>query len=180
MKPRRFFFILSGLLAFMLVAGGGGYYFASMNLEKGIGDLSKRLGDKQLSEQKLADLDDLQKQHERLKPMMPIIYNALPTEKEQSKIAIQLRNIARASNMELDGLNFAASSAPGPTSQTVPVGDVFAVPITFTLYGSYSQLQAFLQRQEKLDRYTTVTGLDISESESSLSFNITLNTFVKP
>jgi Tfp pilus assembly protein PilO len=180
MSPKRFFYIMSGILAVILLAGGAAYYYASQNLRAGTTELSQRLADEKLADQKLSSLEDLQKQYERLKPSMPAIYAALPDQKLQSQIAVQLRAIAASSGMALDTLTFPASSAPGPTSQTVKTGDMLATPVTFQLKGNYAQLQRFLDQQEHLNRYSSITSLAITNSDKALSYDITLNVFIKP
>lgn len=180
MTPKRFFYLLCGLLAIILVGGGGAYYYASTALAASTQAYSRRLADDSLTDQRISNLDDLQQQYRRLTPLLPVVYNALPSSKDQSTIALQLHDIAAASGMSLDSLNFNASSAPGPTSQTIEVGDVLAIPITFQLKGSYEQLQAFLQQQENLSRYTSITSLAISGSGDNLSFAINLEAFMKP
>ncbi len=181
MNAKKFFFVMSGLLAIIIVAGGAAYYYASKNLHDGTQELAQKLGDEQLADDKLAQLQDLQKQYERIQPMIPAIYAALPEQKLQSQIAVQLRSIASASGMKLDTLNFSASTTPGPTSQTVQAGSILAVPVTFQLSGTYDQLQQFLNRQEHLSRYSSITSLAISAGDtSSLSYDITLNVFIKP
>ena len=180
MTPRKFFYILLGALALILVAGGYAYYYATTSLQEGTIKVSQRLGDQQLANERLAQLDDLKQQYQRLQPLLPTINSALPAQKDQTRLALQLRNIASKSGMSLDGLTFPASTAPGPVSQTVKVGDVLAIPVTFQLIGTYEQLQQFLQLQENLDRYTSVTSLTISSDRSGLSFNISLTAYLKP
>jgi Tfp pilus assembly protein PilO len=178
--PKRFFFVLCGILCLLIVAGGIAYYYASASLASRTRTLSQRLADENLADQHISDLSDLKDQYNRLLPLVPVIYAALPNQKDQSAIALQLHDIAAASGMNLNSLTFNASTIPGPTSQTIPSGSVLAIPITFQLQGSYNQLQEFLQKQESLNRYTSVTSLGISGSGNSLSFAITLNAFVKP
>lgn len=180
MSTKRFFYILCAITAGLLIVGGVAYYYASRNLQAGTSELSRRLADEQLADAKISDLQDLESQYQRLKPLIPVIYAALPDQKNQSQIAIQLRNIASQSGMTLDSLSFAASTSPGPISQTVKVGDVLAVPISFQLGGSYAQLQTFLNLQEHLNRYTNMTSLTISGTDNQLKFDVSLNAFVKP
>jgi Tfp pilus assembly protein PilO len=180
MTSKRFFFVLCGALLLLIIAAGGAYYLASRNLQAGTSELSQRLADEQLADQRISDLQDLDKQYTRIQPSLPIIYAALPDQKNQSQIAIDLRNIAAQSGMSLDSVSFAASTAPGPVSQTVKVGDVLAIPISFQLGGSYDQLQTFLNLQEHLNRYTNMTSLTITGSNNALKFDVTLNAFVKP
>jgi Tfp pilus assembly protein PilO len=180
MSAKRFFMILLGVLAVILIAGGAGYYFASRSLHEGTSQLSQRLADEQLADEQLANLEDLKKQYERLQPLIPVINNALPDQKNQSRIAVQLHNIADQSGMRLDTLSFPASTTPGPLSQTVKEGDVLAIPVTFQLTGSYEQLQHFLTSQENLDRYTSITSLNINQTPKGLTFDINLSVFMKP
>jgi Tfp pilus assembly protein PilO len=180
MTPKRFFFVLGGLLALIIIAGGAAYYFASISLTTGTATLSQRLADEQLTTQRLADLNDLQSQYQHLAPLIPVVNEALPNQKNQSDVANQLHGIAANCNMALDSLNFSPSTLPGPTSQTVAAGGVLAIPITFQLHGTYSQLQQFLQQQENLSRYTSVTSLSITGTGNSLSFSIALSAYMKP
>lgn len=182
MSPKKFFYVLCGIAAVVVLGGGAGYYLASQALKAETANLSRRLADEQAGEQQLSSLDDLQKQYERLTPLLPVVNSALPNEKNQSTLALQLRNIAEQSGMNLTGLTFSASTQPGPTSQTIPDGAVLAIPVSFKLAGTYDQLQQFLGLQEHLDRYTSVTSLTISSDNTSskLSFDIALNAFLKP
>lgn len=181
MTPKRYFFLLCGALGLLVIGGGIGYYLLSQSPASGTAELSKRLGDQQLADQKLADLQDLQKQYRSLQPLVPTINNALPNQKNQSTLALQLRELAQNNGMNLDSLTFAPSTQPGPASQTVPAGSVLAIPVTFQLSGTYAQLQQFLQGQEHLSRYTSMTSLAISTSgNGGLTFAVSLNAFVKP
>ena len=180
MTPKRFFFVLSGLLAVIIIAGGVAYYYAGVSLTAGTATLSQRLADEQLTTQQLADLSQLQGQYNHLLPLLPIINEALPTQKNQSDVANQLHAIAANCNMALNSLSFSPSTIPGPTSQTVAAGGVLAIPITFQLHGTYSQLQQFLQQQESLSRYTSVTSLSIAGNGNNLSFSVALNAYMKP
>jgi len=181
MTPKRYFYLLCGVLGLLVIGGGIGYYLLSKSPASGTAELSQRLGDQQLAEQKLADLQDLQKQYQQLQPLIPTINNALPAQKSQSTLALQLRELAQNNGMNLDSLTFTPSTQPGPASQTVPAGSVLAIPVTFQLNGTYAQLQQFLQGQERLSRYTSMTSLAISASENGgLTFAISLNAFVKP
>lgn len=181
MTAKRLFYVLSALLVAIIVAGGYGYYRVSQELHQDTLTLSQRLADEELTNKKLDALIDLKQQYRQLETTLPKVNDALPTEKQQSKLALQLREAAAASGMTLDTLTFSPSTIPGPTSQTVKVGDILAIPVTFQLTGTYEQLQRFLQTQENLSRYTNVTSLNISSgSGKNLTFDVTLNAFMKP
>lgn len=180
MKPKQFFYVLSGLLAFAVVAGAAAYYFASRSLQEKTMTLSQRQADQSLADEKLSRYQDLEKQYRRLSPVLNQIDQALPRDKRQSELSLQLQIIANASGMRIDSITFPASNTPGPTSQTTKVGDVLAMPVSFQLRGTYNQLQAFLERQERLNRYTSMNSLDISGTDPNLTFSMQLNAFLKP
>ncbi|HSX41467.1 MAG TPA: type 4a pilus biogenesis protein PilO [Candidatus Saccharimonadales bacterium] len=180
MTPQKYFYILAGILAVVLLGGGAGYYYATSNLTEGTITLSQRQADKDLADEKLSKFQDLDKQYHKLAPVIAQLDEALPKDKRQSELSLQLQNIASASGMRIDSITFPTSNTPGPTSQTTKVGDILALPVTFQLHGTYGQLQAFLQRQERLNRYTSMTALDISGGGSALNFAIQLNAFLKP
>ncbi|HEX7259494.1 MAG TPA: type 4a pilus biogenesis protein PilO [Candidatus Saccharimonadia bacterium] len=181
MNPKRLFYVLCGLLLAAIGGGGFAYYASSQHFNAGVAKLSQRLSESQAADTNLTKLADLQKQYKQLGPYLPLINESLPAEKNQSKVALQLQNIATASGMRIDNIDFPASSQPGPISQTVPIGDVLALQVTFQLVGNYDQLQDFLRRQERLDRYSSMTSLNIGPAEAGrLSFSIILNVFVKP
>ncbi len=181
MSPQRLCYILCGLLGLLILGGGLGYYWSSQRLSEGMVELSQNLASSQIADETLSQLAGLRHQYKLLEPSLPLINNALPAEKNQSKIALQLRNIAAASGMQLDNLDFPASTQPSAISQTTKAGDVLAMEVHFQLSGSYDQLQEFLRRQEHLDRYSSMTSLGISTGEKDqLIFAIALNVFVKP
>ncbi len=182
MSPQRLFYVLCGLLLLLIGGGGFGYYVTSQYLASGVTSFSQSLAQNETADNNLRRLAKLQKEYKQLEPFLPLINEALPPEKNQSKVALQLQNIATASDMRIDNIDFPASGQPGPLSQTTPVGDALALQVTFQLQGTYEQLQNFLRRQEKLDRYSSMNSLSISPAESSrlLGFSIVLNVFIKP
>ncbi len=180
MSPKRFFYLLCVGLIIIVLAGGAAYYYASLLLANGTHTLSQDLASESLANQQLSQLEDLRQEYQRLQPLLPAIYDALPNQKDQSTIALQLHNIAAASGMNLDSLSFTPTAIPGPTSQTIAAGSALAIPISFELHGNYAQLQQFLQLQENLNRYTNITSLSISGGGNSLSFAINLEAFMKP
>jgi Tfp pilus assembly protein PilO len=71
---------------------------------------------------------------------------------------------------------------PTSTSQTVKSGQVLALPISFQLAGTYEQLQTFLKKVERLNRFTNVTNLGISRPDKTkpIVYSISLNAYIKP
>jgi Tfp pilus assembly protein PilO len=185
MKAKQFFFVMIGLLGAVLLAGGAGYILASRMVQAQTADLRQRLAADVAADDQISSLQDLKKTYAKLKPLLPQIEAALPRSKQQSEIALQLQSLAGSSGMSLPNINFAPDgAAPAPTSQTVKsVGGASALPITFSLTGTYEQMQTFLLGLEQLNRYTNVSSLTINhkdEKAKTLSFSISINVYIKP
>ncbi len=190
MKPKQFFYLLCGLLALLIVGGGALYYVASQSLHTDTQQLSQKLADEQLASDRLLDLQSLRdrlqqlhttdKAHPNDPPVYDAIIQALPATKEQTQLLVQLQSLANDSGIDLKSVTFAPSTIPGPVSQTVKAGDVLAIPVTLQLSGSYGQLQAFLTRQEHLNRYTSISSLTVAGSGNILTYGVQLNAYLKP
>lgn len=184
MTPQRFSIILGSIIALMVVLGGVGYYFALNHLLAGTAQLRADLTE---SAQAQADLDALavaKRTYDRdIKPIVPLVNGALPKTKQQTEILAQLQRLAAASGLTISGITLPSTTGlPTATSQTTKAGDVLALPLSFQLTGSYSQLQAFLTKAETLNRFTNVTTLAISRADPSrpITYGITLNAYIKP
>ncbi len=184
MKPKEFFLVLMGTFGVILVLSGGGYYLALKQLKAQSADLAQNLAMQAAADDQIDSLDRLKHQYDReIVPILPLLDEALPRDKKQTEILAQLQNIA--TNV---GLQISTISMPSPTglptsvSQTIKAGDVLALPISFQLSGSYSQLQAFTQRVENLNRFTNITNLAITHPDKTkpIVYSIALNAYIKP
>lgn len=177
-------------MAVTVLGGGAGYYYASIALHNDTQNLSRKLADEQVAADRLQGLSSLKARIQQLHvpdkknpdapPLYDLIMQALPQTKEQTQLLLQLQSIADASGIELKSVAFAPSTIPGPTSQTVKAGDVLAIPVTLQLAGTYPQLQNFLERQEHLNRYTSIASLTVTGTGSKLTYGVQLNAYLKP
>lgn len=184
LSPKRFFFVLLGLGAVMLGGIGYGYYQATLWMKDQTVKLSHISTDAEIASEHLDQLTSLKKQFQELQPVLVKLDAALPKDKNQSTLLLQIQQLATSAGMSLPAASFQASNGlPTATSQTVKAGDVLALPISFQLSGTYDQLQTFLQSVERLGRYSNVGSLAITradERSKNLTFAITLNVYVKP
>ncbi|HSX14857.1 MAG TPA: type 4a pilus biogenesis protein PilO [Candidatus Saccharimonadales bacterium] len=183
MKPKKFFFILLGLCLVLTIVLGGGFYMGIKKIRTQTGALARTAADATLAQEHLDQLSDLKKQFQELQPALAKLNVALPTDKNQSEVVLQIQQLAANAGMKLPSASFQANNGlPTSTSQTVRSGDVLALPINFQLSGSYDQLQAFLASVENLGRYSNVSALSITRADNNkgLTFSITLNVYVKP
>lgn len=184
MSPKKFFFIVLGIISVLILLGGGGYYLAYTKIQSTSIDLSKQLANQVAVEDQLTTIRRLEYTYNRdVKPIIPLIDQALPRTKNQTEILSQLQRIANESGLELTGVSFpTASGLPSNLSQTVQSGSVLALPITFQLSGSYAELQSFLTRAENLSRFTNVTNLAVSRPDKTkpITYSMTLNAYIMP
>lgn len=184
MKAQQFFYGSLGALAVLILGGAAGNYYANTALHNRTTDLQQQLSTQVVLDDQINELVGLKKSYQKMLPLIPQIDAALPHNKQQSEIALQLQQLASSAGMSLPSLTFAGSSTlPTTTSQTVRTGSVLALPISFQLSGTYSQLQAFLAGLENLNRYTGVTNLSINhkdEKTQTLNFELNINVYVKP
>jgi Tfp pilus assembly protein PilO len=185
-KPKRFFFVLCGVCAVLAAGLGVGFYYEVQHIKAETIALSKKSADATISGEQLDQLNDLKKQFGQLQEVLTKLNIALPADKNQSVLILQIQQLAANAGMSLPSASFATSAGlPNATSQTVKSGDVLALPISFQLTGTYDQLQNFLKQLEQLGRYSNVSSLGISKTATatggtSLTFSIVLNVYVKP
>jgi Tfp pilus assembly protein PilO len=183
LDAKKFFFGLMTTLGILVVGGAAGYVLASNMLATKTEALQKRMAAEAVAEDRLVRLADLKKQYERITPLLARFDTALPKNKKQSEITLQLQQLASANGMGLPAVTFSASESPSATSQTIKSGSILALPITFQLSGTYEQMQGFLRGLEQLDRYTTVTSLSIAKGDTktrSVTFSVGINVYIKP
>lgn len=182
MKTKQFFFALIGVLVVLTAGLGYGYDVEVGRIKTETAALAKKSADATIASEKLDQMSDLKAQFAQLKPVLSTLSVALPTDKNQSVVILQIQQIAAIAGMKLPSASFQASNGlPSATSQTVKNGSVLALPISFQLSGTYAQLQSFLQQLQHLGRYNTVTSLAITRgTTSALSFSMTLSVYIKP
>jgi type IV pilus assembly protein PilO len=184
MKPKQFFFIGLGMIGAVVVIAGTGYYFALTRLHTQANNEAVELATQTQDESQISSLRRLQYQYtHEIEPILPLINEALPTDKKQTEILAQLQNIAAGV-----GLSISTISMPNPiglpnsVSQTIKSGTVLALPISFQLSGTYNQLQAFTEQVENLNRFTDITNLAISRPDKTqpIVYSISLNAYIMP
>jgi Tfp pilus assembly protein PilO len=184
MRPKQFFFVLLGVTVLVVGAAGGGYYWAMKKMQSGSQVLAGQLADQTAADNEIDTLDHTKYIYDNeIVPILPLMDEALPTDKKQTEILAQLQNIATAV-----GLNISSISMPSPTglptsvSQTEKVGNVLALPISFQLSGTYDQLQTFTENVENLNRFTNITNLAISHTDKTkpIIYSIALDAYILP
>ncbi len=184
MKPKQFFLALLGIFAVTLLLGGAGYYFALNMLKAKSAALAAGLAQQVEADTQIENLSRLKRQYDRdIVPILPLLDEALPREKKQTEILVQLQTVAAEVGLQITSVNMPSPAGlPTSVSQTIKAGNVLALPISFQLSGTYDQLQRFTARIENLNRFTNITNLGISRPDKSkpIIYAIALNAYIKP
>jgi Tfp pilus assembly protein PilO len=184
MKPKQFFYVLLGVIGAILVAAGGGYYLAFEKIQANSQALGTQLAEQTASQEQIDRLTLLKRQYDRdIVPILPLIDEALPRDKKQTEILVQLQTIASGVGLQINSISMPSPTGlPTSVSQTVKAGNVLALPISFQLSGTYAQLQMFTSRVENLNRFTNITNLAIANTDKSkpITYSISLNAYIKP
>jgi Tfp pilus assembly protein PilO len=182
MTPKRYSFILLGILVALAAGIGYGYWVGKATLSSSTTKLSGALADRDQADQTISQLIELKRQYEQdVVPVMPDVDSFLPTSKQQSQVLLQLETLAGRHNVSIGVINMPnPASVPSNVSQAVASGSLYALPITMNTAGSYGNLQAFLKDVEQLNRFVNVTTLTIGSTNDSLTYNLQLNAYFKP
>ncbi len=184
MKPKEFFFILLGLAVIIIGAGGAGFYYGLGYLRTQSSNLAKEYAVQTVAGQQITSLTNLGLRYQKqIVPIMPLIDNALPRDKNQTEILAQIERIASANGLDVSTISMPnPAGLPSSVSQTIKAGDVLALPINFSVKGTYAQLQAFTTALENLNRFTNITSLAVQNQNLSnvAQYAFSLEAYIKP
>ncbi len=208
MKPKRFFFLLSGtvvLLGILIFAASIGGNLLLKKQSSKLADL--RLESRVLEEQQTL-LNRAKKDIQKYSELNTITKAIVPQDKDQAKTVRALNAIAQQSDIQLSAITFSSSNlgqakvaAPKPAtgttnksaaalpSQVTPVvgiSGVYAQEITIDTDPDapipYPKFLEFLESLEASRRTAHVTKIVVNPSKDggAVSFKLTLNAYIKP
>lgn len=185
MKAKTFFFILCATLAILIVGGGVAYYWGYQELTSQKELAMKKqleLGD---SQKRTSQLIELSRKYDDAKARLSDIDRALPRESKQAEMLLELRDAAATSGVQISSLQFTGTATPknATTNQALLQADLYVLPISLRLSGTYPQLIDFMQKLNGLGRLNSVTSLTTSKIITSADrLDITMNivAYLKP
>jgi len=183
MNPRRYFFIIIGLLVGVMVVGAAGYAWALILVSQNSHQLAMQLGEQEAADAQITNLQLTAKAYEtKIVPILSEIQTAMPKTKNQTDLLLQLQQSAQASGIAISNVTFAPAQdkLPSNATQTTIQNGLLVMPVSFSVTGSFAQLQSFLERVENLSRVTAVTNLTVSRSGTAINYAMTVNAFIKP
>lgn len=198
MNSKRFFFVMLGILiALGLVTAGGAYQSKVVLNNKGEELVNKKL-EKNVLDLQQTDLNNAKKDLVTLNELSELTKSIIPRDKDQARTIVEINNLAEDADIELASISFPASSLGGggrkkidpALSQLTPVDDlkgVYVLPVTVVVGSdapvTYDQIIKFLEGLENNRRTAQVTSVSIipeASDQSSLTFTIVLNAYIKP
>ncbi len=185
MKPKLTFYILCGTLAILIAGGTAGYVYGLRELT----EQKERVQKKQLeladSQKRTSQLIELSRKYDDAKSRLDDIDRALPRQSKQAEILLELEGAGAQTGVAISSLTFTGAATPkNPnTNQAAAKQDLYILPISLRLRGTYPQLIAFLSRLNTISRFNSVTSLatnKIVNSPDQLDISMNLVAYLKP
>lgn len=195
LEPKNFTFVLIASLILLTIGGGIGFYFATKFMLTQKEALRQKKTDLYLSEQRIQQLTELKGKYSKATAKLDDITTALPSNKGQAEVIVQLKGEAEKIGFELTSVQFTDSgssisknkkSTDPNLTQTTKSGNVYVLPVSLKMRGTFSQLTTYLTTIEHLSRYNSVVSINIvktgDEGDNSNVRDVTilLNTYIKP
>ncbi|MBI5044913.1 MAG: type 4a pilus biogenesis protein PilO [Candidatus Levybacteria bacterium] len=128
-----------------------------------ISELKKTLEDnKYLDKQlqtKIANMTLLDQAYQPLSSQLPILYKAVPTSAELTKLAGQLRTIASTNNVTLTQLQTQSVELATHKKMSSTLQEI---PIALTIQGKLSDMESFYEDIVNIERIITITSLTLT------------------
>lgn len=172
-KERRYYIVISALIAFFTIATLclGAFAFLALS-QKQAAIAEKRYYTEKLTE-KQQILEELEKRYENVSDDLPLIDNALPSEKDSSKLLADLDTLATSANLRLTFLepgsvSSSKSKNAGDLSllQTVRGSTGYELPLEIRVEGSYKNFLDFIRRVENYQRLINIESIEINKQEN--------------
>lgn len=194
LQPKTFTYILIGTIAGLTLCGSIGFYYATKFMIGQKETLREAKTDLYLAEQRTQQLAELKGKYNKASQKLDEVTAALPSQKQQPEIIVQLKSEAEKIGFDLESIQFTGITStiqkdktkdPNLT-QTTKKGDIYVLPVSLKLRGTFKQLSDYLVIIEKLSRYNSVVSINIIKpnenktATDSRDINILLNTYIKP
>jgi len=198
MTPKRFYFVMCGLVGIMALGIIAAAVVGNSLLAKQSKKLLSLKLDNAVLDQQQTSLSKAKKDVQKYAQLEAEAKIIVPQDKDQAEAVREIVNIAAANNIGLSAITFPASTlgthtlgtvAP-PVTQVTPVSGiagVFDMQISIQSDGSqpisYSDLINFLSKLEQNRRTAQVSSVNIqpnAQDPSKLIFQLTLDTYIKP
>lgn len=113
---------------------------------------------------------------------LQVIIDALPTEENRSALATSMQNeVLGPSGVTINSFSVSDSDSDTATSSgSIEETNASAFDFTFSITGSYTQVEQALQNMERSIRPITIKSIDIQGTTEKLDASITATTYYQP
>jgi hypothetical protein len=208
MNPKRFFYVMVGLVSLLSIGFIGATYLANNMLKSKASELTELKLQNKVIEIQQTSVGQAKKDIEKYSELEGIARSVVPQEKDQAKTVREIIKIAEDSGISISSITFPASNLgqksatntnnSTPTTPSIPLSQVKAVSGITGVYQlditiqtpanssiTYTQLINFLNRLEQNRRTSQVSNIAIrptatSRQSARLSFTLGLTVYIKP
>lgn len=192
MTPKRFFFVMLGLMILVIGLGVSGFWFGDQQLKKQSTSLADLTAERDAAQKKLEDLQRLSNTPINQTETENLIKAILPADKQQQNLIANIINTAVAEagipSNRISNITFAGSGAPSELSgatQSKEVPGVYSYPFTVVIRDiSYETLLKLFTEIEKNKRIIQADQVQINPNKAVpgqlSSVTLSLKTFIKP
>lgn len=179
MKPKQFFYILSGITAIVLIGSAFMFVRSAFGFRTQNQKIGQLLADIEVNQDKGEQLIGLRNDYEkRVKQHLDRINRILPAEKKQEEIIAEINELAERTGARISGLNFPAGAEGGQAPSRAAGTSVLL--LNFAAEGSYAEIQGIMQGLEQLTRLSDVVGVTLSKgSEGNVKADFKMEFYVK-
>lgn len=198
MTPKKFFYVLLGLLAIIIVVFGLGFKFGLAKIDEEKEDIATVKAQISAVDEKLAITIATQTKLEQLDFIDAIANEVLPQEKFQPELVSQIYKLADQNDITIVSMTFSNQNITESggavvipkVTQATPLKDapgVYTLPVVLNANGSYDDLLNLLEDIETNRRKMQVQSIKITPVKDSdgrltgrFTLTITLDVYVKP
>jgi Tfp pilus assembly protein PilO len=172
-KERKYYVTLSTLVALFALAtvGFGGFAFLTLSQKQASIAENRYYTEKLNEKQKI--LSALEKRYEAVETDLPLIDNALPNEKDSSRLLADLDSLASSSNLKMTFLEpgSVGNSKQKPATdlsllQTTKGSFGYEIPLELRVEGSYRNFLLLIEKMENYQRLINIESIDITKQET--------------
>lgn len=171
-KEKRYYIFISSLIAFFAICAIGYGSFAFLTLsQKQAAIAEKKYYTEKLNEKEQI-LAELEGRYEQIEQDLPLIDNALPSEKDSSKLLADLDSLAKSANLRMTflepgsvGSSRQKSSTDLSLLQTVKGSLGYEIPLELRVEGSYRNFQEFVRKMENYQRLINIESVEITKQD---------------
>jgi len=112
---------------------------------------------------------------------LQVIIDALPTEENRSALATSMQSeVLGPAGVTINSFSVGEEDASATSNATIQNTDALSFQFSFSITGTYQQIQQAIKNIERSIRPITIQSVDVQGTSDKLSANITATTYYQP